>query len=353
VNRPIDPYSQDWHAYWLAHPYEARGVGADAVDESAQGEEGEAAEAEGATGDGTSKEGEQTETKAADAKDEDWRADLPEDLRKTADRYTSKADAVRAIDWYRRRDSQARVPGTEKVIKTQLAVSLGRDPTEAEVKDTLDKETAAYRKAVGIPEAPEGYEFPSAKDDAPEVIEGRAAWAKTFHELGVTKDQANALIERVRAENERSEAAQVEADKAFAKAQEDALKAEWKGEDYDRNKTLAKRAVTEVANRSGIAVDDLARMETKEGRFLLDDARMLKLFATIGREMAEGTLGPALNEGERDSVENEIEDLRRQINEALQSGNSKRANTLYQREQALIKKMGGSGPIVGAQGRAA
>ena len=60
----------------------------------------------------------------ATIKDQDWRSDLPEDLRKTAERFASKADAVRAIESFRKRESQVRVPG----------------------KDATDDEKAAYRK---------------------------------------------------------------------------------------------------------------------------------------------------------------------------------------------------------------
>ena len=61
----------------------------------------------------------------------------------------------------------------------------------------------------------------------------------------------------------------------------------------------------------------------------MDDARMLKLFSVIGREMGEGTLGPAISETERETVTEEIESLRKQQAEAQASGNSKKANQLY------------------------
>ena len=328
---PADPYSPLWASYWAAHPGAHRSVGSAAAEEVVA--DAAAVEAPAGTGDSGAAAAEPAATAApsAPAAPEDWRADLPDDLRKVADRFTSKADAIRAIADLRKRESQARVPG----------------------KNASEEEVAAYRKAVGIPDAPEGYEFPTAdgQDVTPEIEAARGEWAKTFHELGVPKDTAAKLIERVRAESEQQLAAQVQADKSYAKEQEAALRAEWKGDEFDKNKTLANRAFTDVANRAGVTATELTQIETKDGRFLLDDARMVRVFAAIGREMAEGTLSPALNDSERDTVENEVADVRRQIGEAQSAGDSQKANRLYQREQALIAKMGNRS-IVGA-GRSA
>jgi len=262
--------------------------------------------------------------------DDDWRSDLPEDLRKTAERFTSKADAVRAIENFRKRESQVRVPG----------------------KNATEEEVAAYKKAVGVPDKPELYEFPDLKDQeiTDEIKASRQVWGKRFHELGVSKDTAKALSNLVNEDQQKYLLSQVEADKAFAKSQEEALHTEWK-DDFDKNKTFANRAFSEIANRAGLKLDDLTKIETKDGRFLMDRAEMLRIFSIIGREMAEGSLGPVLTDAERDTVEDQISDVRKEIVEAQDKGDSKRANKLYQKEQALISKKQGSKPIIGAAGR--
>src|SRR3990167_3452657 len=109
--------------------------------------------------------------------DQDWRSDLPEDLRKTAERFASKADAVRAIESFRKRESQVRVPG----------------------KDATDDEKAAYRKAVGIPDKAELYEFPDIEGQEinDEIKASRQVWSKRFHELGIPKDTAKTLSKLV------------------------------------------------------------------------------------------------------------------------------------------------------------
>jgi transcriptional regulator with XRE-family HTH domain len=263
----------------------------------------------------------------------DWRSDLPDDLKKTAERFTSKADAVRAIESFRKRESQVRVPG--------------KDATEDEIK--------AYRKAVGIPEKPDAYEFPDLPKDqemTEELKASRETWGKRFHELGVSKATAKLLVQLVDEDGQKYLASQVAADKSFAKAQEDALRAEWKGDEYEKNKTQANRAFAEIANRSGISLEALTKIETKDGRFLMDRAEIVKMFAVIGKEMAEGTLGPAISESERETVDDQIREVRKEIQEAQNEGDSKRANRLYQSEQKLLAKMGNK-PIVGSAGRSA
>ena len=263
-------------------------------------------------------------------KSDDWRSDLPEDLRKTAERFASVADTVRAIENFRKRESQVRVPG----------------------KNATEEEISAYRKAVGIPEKPDDYEFSDLSEEelTDEIKTSRQEWSKRFHQLGIPKESAKALSKMVNDDQQKYMSAQVEADKAFSKSQEDALRAEWKG-DFDKNKTLANRAFKDIAERAGIKLNDLTKIETKDGRFLMDRAEIVKLFSIIGREMAEGSLGPALTESERETVEEEIRGVRNEIDEAQSQGDSKLANRLYQKEQKLIARQRGNKPIVGSAGR--
>lgn len=222
-------------------------------------------------------------------------------------------------------------------------------------KNASPEEVSAYRKALGIPEKHEEYEFPElpAEKLTPEVKESRAAWAKRFHDLSIPKETAKTLLQLVGDDSTKFKEAQVQADKEFAQQSEAALRSEWKGDEYDKNKNLANRAFSELASRAGIPVDVLSKLETKDGRFLMDRPELVKLFAVVGREMAEGTLGPTLTESEAETIDGQIKDLRTQQAEAQSSGNSKLANTLYQKEQALIAKRSGNKPIVGAQGRSA
>ena len=263
---------------------------------------------------------------------DDWTADLPDDLKETGKRFTSKSDAVRAINDFRKRESQVRVPG----------------------KNATPEETAAYHKAIGIPEKSEEYEFPNLPEGmelTEQVKESRAEWGKRFQKLGIPKEAAKELSKLANEDALRDAVAQKEADKAFVESQEAALRSEWKGDEYDRNKTLANRAFTDLASRTGLNLEDLTKIETKDGRFLMDRSEIVRMFAAIGREMSEGSIGPSLTESERDTADEQIRNVRTQVAEAQASGDSKRANLLYQQEQGLLAKRSGNNPIVGARGR--
>ena len=192
---------------------------------------------------------------------------------------------------------------------------------------------------------PEGLEL---TDD---IKQSRAEWAKHFQSLGIPKAAAKEISRLANEESLRALKAEKDADAAFVKQQEDALRSEWKGEEYDRNKTLANRAFTELASRTGLNIEDLTRIETKDGRFLMDRSEIVRMFAAIGREMSEGTVGPSLTDSEKDTVDDQIRGVRAQVAEAQSVGDSKRANKLYLREQELISKRGGNNSIVGSRGR--
>lgn len=264
---------------------------------------------------------------------DDWRADLPDELKATAERFTSKEDTLRAIVAFQKREGQVRVPG----------------------KDATDTERTAYQKAVGVPESPAGYEFPALPEGeelTDQIKASRQAWAERFHKLNVPKETAKQLSDMLNEDLAKVEAAAVEADKAFESSQEDALRTEWPGDEFERNKNLARRAVVEIANRAGLSSDDVGKIENKDGKFVFDSVPLRKMFAVIGREMAEGTLGPTLTDSERETLDEELTRLRKDQSAAQQDGDSKRANMLYQREQALLAKRDGNKPVVGAGGRA-
>lgn len=264
---------------------------------------------------------------------DDWRADLPDDLRDHAGRFTTKADLVRAnLDQRKQLSSAIIRPG----------------------KDAKPEDVATYRKAMGIPETPDAYKFPTAEGEVlTDAIKAeRAEWSKEFHTAGISQAQADQILTKYAARAAAERQAIVDADKRNAASQDEALKTAWAG-DYDKNKILANRAFADLAQRSGVSVDELKQIETKAGRFLFDDARMLKIFASIGREMGEGNLGPVVSGEQRDQMQGQLRTVREQITSAKAMRDSTEANRLYQVELDLIRRMQGNRPIVGAQGRAA
>ena len=220
---------------------------------------------------------------------------------------------------------------------------LGKDPT--------DEQVATYRKAIGVPETAEGYEFavPEGYEQTEFDKVFQTSAAKVFHDFNLSADQAKGLNEWY---NEMTAAAQqdvVAADKKYADESEKALKAEWPGNEFEINKAFADRAAAQLF---GDDLDEVRNIETKDGRFVLDHPAFVKVFAGVGREMGEGRLGGVtLNEGDRDNVQGQIDELQKKIEAASATNDHETANKLYLTQQELYRNLYGSGTVVGSEGR--
>lgn len=218
-------------------------------------------------------------------------------------------------------------------------------------KDAKPEEVAAYRKAMGVPDAPDGYVFEDPEGytatDADKAIRGQ--FAKVFHDHNVPAETAKGLTEAYR-QIVTAQAAEIKAaDEKYAADSEAALKKQW-GADYDANVAVAERAAKHILGEDYAAA---RRLTDSTGRFVLDNPVMLRMLAKIGREMGEDGLRGGASESELATIDGQITDLRKQQSEAQAKGDSKLANQLYQKEQGLIAKRNGSQPVVGARGRAA
>lgn len=340
IERPLDDYDVDaWTAFYAANPHLMRSVGAagddggeESGEEGTDGQEGDGQEeAADAASDESPDEGDNAEGDEGVA-DKPWYDGVPDDLKKTAERFASKEDALRAILSMRKRESQIRVPG----------------------KDASDEERTAYRKAIGVPEAADKYELP----DIPEAFQSdtadteRQGWMAFFHENEVPADLAKTLVARFYEGEQAKLQGLQEADADYAKEQMAALDKEW-GNEAAKNKTLAKRGFDAIADRAGVSPDEMNQIETKSGTFLMDDARLLRIFAVIGREMGEAGLGGVTSDGERDTLNAQIEQVQKEIDTAQANGQDRKANELYQKKLKLTEQREGSGLIVGAGARAA
>jgi hypothetical protein len=264
--------------------------------------------------------------------DDDWRAVIKDDkLRDLAGKYTT-LDAL----------TQANMD-----FRTQLSTSI-RLPKE----DSTDEQVADFRKKMGIPETIEGYEFsvPEGHELTEEDTAFHTAAAELFHENNISAEQARGINEWWNEYASAVQEAQNEGDKEFAAETEAALKAEWPGEEYTRNKAFADHAATKVF---GDQLDEVRNIETKDGRFILDHPSFVKMLAQYGREMQEGSLGNIMTESQRGDLQGEIDALEKKIEQATNSGDRSTANNLYQQQQELYRKSYGAGPIVGSDGRAA
>ncbi len=289
-----------------------------------------------------------------------------EGLKTTAAKFESRDKLLEAVgykapDWREQiKDEEARKIAKDspdldhfakRTLEMRQRIGKGFQPPG---KDAKPEDIAAYRKAMGVPEAPDKYEWPDLPNGQPvtdEVKASRDAWGKRFHELGVSAPVAKELARIVNEDQAAYEASLKAADKKFADETEAKLKDKWKGDEFERNTKASERAIVNLAERSGIDVQELRHMELKNGRFLLDDPNVRQLFAAVGLEMTEGNLGPALTDSERGSMKGQLDTIRSGIAAAQAKGDDKEANRLYQAEQALVAKMQGSKSIVGS-GRA-
>lgn len=262
----------------------------------------------------------------------DWRTGVQDEkLREHASRFTSLDDLVKANLDSRQKLSTALIPPG---------------------KDAKPEEIAEYRKKTGVPDAPAGYVFEDPDGYQPTDSDKamRAKFAETFHAHNLPAETAKALTAAYRDIFTNQVASMKAADEAYARESEAALRKEWPGAEYDTNKAYAERGAKQML---GADYEAARLIEDKAGRFVLDNPVMLKMLAKIGRESSEGGLGGVVSESQRDTIQGQIDSLRKSIAEAQNSGDSRKANELYQREQNLIAQLQGNKAIVGSQGRAA
>ena len=298
-------------------------AGAAEGDASAEGDQGSASDKSANGGD---------EGSAGDKSADDWRASIQDEkLRTYSENFTSVEELAKAHQNFRKDLSKAITP-------------LGKNPT--------DEQVTAYRKSAGIPETVDGYEF--TVPEGHEITEAdtafQAATAEMFHKNNVSADQAKGFGEWWNEMQAQAIEAQAAGDKAFADESEAALKKEWPGEEYARNRAFADQAAVKVF---GDQIDEVRNIETKDGRFVLDHPTFTKMLAQYGREMQEGKLGNIITDTERGGIDTEIAALGTQIDKARNSGDMTLANTLYQKQLELDRRAYGAGPVVGSDGRTA
>jgi len=134
-------------------------------------------------------------------------------------------------------------------VKSALEIKTDRDSIKTRLDNSIPKlndkstpeEVSTYHKAIGVPDKPEGYEFPQieGKENSPEMVK----WAQgIFHKYHVPKDAAKGIGQEwnsfvsgmVEAENKMAEEEKVENEKKF--------RAEFKTEEeYKAGRELTKR----------------------------------------------------------------------------------------------------------------
>lgn len=256
---------------------------------------------------------------------DDWRGSITDEkLREHANRYNSVTDITR----------------NNLDMRTQLSgalVPLKKGATDEEKTEYVTK----LNKMLGVPAEPTGYEFPDNSEDGSTTEEqdaSRERWQGVFHANHVPKQTADALLAEFSREAQEAQETIKKADDAYVAATEAQLRSEWPNDEYDANKTIAARAARELF---GGDFEDMMEMTTSKGQLLMDSAPMVRMMAKIGREMSEGN-AELMTAAERETVEDQIADLRSRSSAASAEGNNRLANKLYQEEQELLGKLSGN-----------
>lgn len=151
-------------------------------------------------------------------------------------------------------------------------------------KDANDKEGwAAFHKAMGVPDKPEGYKFTEVK--YPESMKGmgvdQAKFAQTVHQMGLTPHQADSLWKvynqaQIQAYGDHLNQLQANLDKNI-----NILKQEW-GDKYQSNVEMGQYVINKFA-----ANEDEANFLTAT---LTKDPAGIRFLAKLGTQFAENNI---------------------------------------------------------------
>lgn len=178
------------------------------------------------------------------------------------------------------------MPTIQDLVKSYAATKrmVGKK-LEPPGPDAPSEQVSAWRKTIGVPDSPEGYEI-----KPPENLEGvqfdeklAGEFSTLAHELNIPKTAAQKLVawqlEKEAALVAKAEEAQAEADKVTLQEQTRVLREKW-GDKFDGNINAARNAVKHLAQQAGVEVD----ISTHPA---FADANIVALFSTIGRRMTE------------------------------------------------------------------
>ncbi|MGE0255072.1 MAG: hypothetical protein AB7N54_13105 [Alphaproteobacteria bacterium] len=250
-----------------------------------------------------------------------WRDAIADaETRRHAERFATPADAVRAaLDLRRQVSTAVQVPG----------------------EDAGAEEVAAFRRRLGVPDAPAGYDvaLPEALASDAGAQAGLDAFLGAMHAAGATPGAVRAAVDSYAAMHEAHVAA---LDRARETA-EGELRRRW-GADFERNREFARRAVRRFA---GGEAEALFTTPLAGGGTLGDHPGLVALFASVGRATGEDALHGAGAGAAQDEPKAAIDRL---VREAMDAGTYYTA-PVQERLQRLYADAYGTAPVVGAGSR--
>lgn len=239
----------------------------------------------------------------------DWRAALPDELRRPAEKFASPADVVRSYAALERR--------------------LGRSVTIPD-DDAAVEEVEAFYARLGRPPTPDGYRIAVPPSDG-EAGARLASFLAAVHAAGAPQATVQATIDWYRQASIEA-AAESTRRAAAARAEADqALRREW-GAGYDRRLGLAQRALRHFGGA------ELAARLDRSG--LGNDPALVRTFARIGEALAEDSLVSGDSAGDAGGAQSRIDAIM-----VTHFGKPSYSSTAVQGElRALYQTLYGNGP---------
>lgn len=183
-------------------------------------------------------------------------------------------------------------------------------------KDATAEDIAAYRKKVGIPETPEGYEKALVLPEGTVIGEADKPligdFLKVAHEKNWDQDKVNAAVNWYYQTQRQQEALLNEQEKAARSETIAELKEDW-GPDYDANRGMTKAWLGRQPDQVG---DMLANARGPDGRLLLNNAPFAKWLAAHIRETEPSATVIQDSEMSGVSIEDEIKQIQNVIRDA-------------------------------------
>jgi hypothetical protein len=229
-------------------------------------------------------------------------------------------------------------------LRKKVAKSVNK-PDENASEDEISQ----YRESLGVPEDVDGYDFelPEGVERTEQMMDAEDHWANIFLDHNVPKETADVLVHEFRGEIQKLLESQVESDRVVVEEATAQLKKDW-GEEYDKNLIYASRASEKLF---GDQYEEARFIEDKSGNFMLDNPLMVKMFARLGREMGEGSLGAVATSEEKETLMDKANEYRVKRQEAHSKGNNAEARKWDERERQVLGKIYGDDPVVGTKTR--
>lgn len=271
------------------------------------------------------------EESTPEATSDDWRTGITDEAaRKEAERSQTLNDfAVRMADM-------------------RKTISKSIQPLRANAKD---EDVAAYRKAIGVPDTPDKYEFkmpeefPEGLLDDKEVEAKVGEFSKLAHAANIPAAAYGNIMEWYFNEIAAMESAKIKADETFAEETKNVLKDQW-GAQYDRELAYSKKG---EAFAFGKDLEAFRSLETKDGKFVGDHPVVVAALNKIGRATSEDAPGsfPVDNETAL-SLRSELNDLTAKQEDHMMKGEHQQAQALDLKIMELSRKISGDDPVTGA-----